>query len=58
MLNIKNTEIYCLLVDNDRSLTEPLEIASAFNNFFVNVATYINLLLDFQKIIFMIPPLP
>ena len=42
------------IFDNGRSLTEPQEIANAFDKYFVNVATDINVLLDTQKVIFMV----
>ena len=42
------------IFDNGRSLTELQEIANAFDKYFVNVATDINVLLDTQKVIFMV----
>ena len=44
------------IFDNDRSLTEPQEIANAFNKYFVNVATDIQPSIRDSKHFFVIFP--
>ena len=52
LLNVAPSSIF----DNGRSLTEPKEIANAFNKYFVNVATDIQSPIRYSKISVIFSP--